>query len=266
MRLLAHTDRKAMDTGGSPSGPSIRWPLALSFIGAPLALAGNFLAAGVALLGGSSHPWDVAAAWAPFWGSLSVYPLLTLLLVWRSRQEGFSVGELLSYRPSKLGIDVGLGVAISIGTAVFAAISAVIMSEISPEVGESLLRHANDALAIPMPTWFIAWAVLVTPLGAALVEELIYRGYAQPRLIAARLTPGLAVWLPSLGFGLQHVAFPFIDSGVSTYRCLEIFAIGFGLGWIYLKLGRLLPLVVGHYLWDAVPAAFAVGVLVSIGR
>jgi len=256
----------AMDTERPPSGPSIRWPLALSFIGAPLALAGNFLAAGVALLGGSSHPWDVAAAWAPFWGSLSVYPILTLLLVWRSRQEGFGLGELLAYRPSKLGIDLGLGLAISIGTAVFAAISAVIMSEISPEVGESLLRHANDSLRIPVPAWFIAWTVLVTPLGAALVEELTYRGYALPRMTAARLTPGLALWLTSLGFGLQHVAFPFIDSGISFYRCLEIFAIGLALGWIYLKLGRLLPLVVGHYLWDAVPAAFAVGVLVSIGR
>ena len=238
-----------MDTGRSPSGPSIRWPLALSFIGAPLALAGNFVTTGIALLGGSSHPWDVAAAWAPFWGSLSVYAILALLLVWRSRQEGF-----------------GLGVAISIGTAVFAAISAVIFSEISPEVGESLLRHANDSLAIPMPPWFIAWTVLVTPLAAALVEELTYRGYALPRLTAARLTPGLAVWLTSLGFGLQHVAFPFIDSGISFYRCLEIFGIGLGLGWIYLKLGRLLPLLVGHYLWDVVPAAFAVGVLISIGR
>ena len=257
---------EAMDTERSPSGPSLRWPLALCFIGAPLALAGNFLAAGVALLGGSSHPWDVAAAWAPFWGSLSVYPFLTLLLVWRSRREGFGLGELLAYRPSKLGIDVGLGLAISIGTAVFAAISAVIMSEISPEVGESLLRHANDSLRIPVPAWFIAWTVLVTPLGAALVEELTYRGYALPRMTAARLTPGLALWLTSLGFGVQHVAFPFIDSGISFYRCLEIFAIGLALGWIYLKLGRLLPLVVGHYLWDAVPAAFAVGVLVSIGR
>src|SRR2546421_12780707 len=102
---------EAMDTERSPSGPSLRWPLALSFIGAPLALAGNFLAAAVAWIGGSSHPWDVAAAWAPFWGSLAVYPILTVLLVWRSRQEGFSVRELLSYRPSKLGIDVGLGVA-----------------------------------------------------------------------------------------------------------------------------------------------------------
>ena len=174
--------------------------------------------------------------------------------------------ELLAYRPSKLGIDLGLGLAISIGTAVFAAISAVIMSEISPEVGESLLRHANDSLRIPVPAWFIAWTVLVTPLGAALVEELAYRGYALPRMTAARLTPGLALWLTSLGFGLQHVAFPFIDSGISFYRCLEIFTIGLALGWIYLKLGRLLPLVVGHYLWDAVPAAFAVGVLVSIGR
>jgi len=176
------------------------------------------------------------------------------------------LGELIRYRPSNLGIDLGLGVAISIGTAVFAAISAVIFSEISPEVGESLLRHANDSLAIPMPPWFIAWTVLVTPLAAALVEELTYRGYALPRLTAARLTPGLAVWLTSLGFGLQHVAFPFIDSGISFYRCLEIFGIGLGLGWIYLKLGRLLPLLVGHYLWDVVPAAFAVGVLISIGR
>src|SRR6184192_3081585 len=112
MRLLAHTDRKAMDTGRSPSGPSIRWPLALSFIGAPLALAGNFLAAGVALLGGSSHPWDVASAWASVWGSLSVYAILALFLVWRSRQEGFGLGELLAYQPRKLGIDLGLGIAL----------------------------------------------------------------------------------------------------------------------------------------------------------
>src|SRR5256886_11125652 len=144
---------EAMDTGRSPSGPSLRWPLALSFIGAPLALAGNFLAAGVALLGGSSHPWDVAAAWAPFWGSLSVYPTLTLLLLWRSPQEGFGLGELLAYRPSKLGIDLGLGLAISIGTAVFPAISAVIMSEISPEGGESLPPHSNDPPRIPVPSW-----------------------------------------------------------------------------------------------------------------
>src|SRR2546429_7165563 len=100
---------EAMDTGRSPSGPSLRWPLALSFIGAPLALAGNFLAASVAWIGGSSHPWDVAAAWAPFWGSLAVYPIVTVLLVWRSRQEGFSLGELLASRRGKLGIDHRLG-------------------------------------------------------------------------------------------------------------------------------------------------------------
>jgi len=237
--------------------------LALSFIGTPLALAGNFLSAGVALLGGSSHPWDVAAAWAPFWGSLFVYPILALLLIWRSRQEGFSLGELLAVRRSKLGIDLGLGLAISIGIALFAAITAVVVSEVFPEVGESLLRHANDSLALPVPAWFIAWSLLVTPLAAALVEELTHRGYALTRLMAGRLTPALAIWLTSLGFGLQHAAFPFIDSSISIYRCLAIFAIGCGLGWIYFKVGRLLPLVVGHYLWDAVPAAFAVGILIS---
>src|SRR2546430_7869628 len=113
----------AMDTGRSPSGPSLRWPLALSFIGAPLALAGNFLAAGVAQLGGSSHPWDVAAAWAPFWGSLSVYPILALLLVWRSRREGFGLGELLAYRPSKLALDLRLCLATSTRAALLAALT-----------------------------------------------------------------------------------------------------------------------------------------------
>src|SRR6266853_3849543 len=85
-------------TIGSNSGRtgSVAWPVALSFIGAPLALARNFLAAAVAWIGGSSHPWHVAAAWAPFWGSLAVYPIVTVLLVWRSRQEGFSLGELLA--------------------------------------------------------------------------------------------------------------------------------------------------------------------------
>ena len=255
-------------TIGTNSGRtgSVAWPVALSFIGAPLALAGNFLAATVAWIGGSSHPWDVAAAWTPVWGSLSVYPSLILILVWRHRQEGFSFGELLAIRRSKLGVDLSLGLAISLGIALFAALAAVLMSEIYPEIGESLLRHANDSLAIPLPAWFFAWSVLVSPLGAALVEELTYRGYALPRLTAARLTPGMALWLTSLGFGLQHVAFPYIDLSISIYRCFAIFCVGIGLGWIYLKVGRLLPLIVGHYLWDAAPAVLAIGVLISHGR
>src|SRR5205823_49982 len=100
---------------------------------------------------------------------------------------GFSFGELFAIRRSKLGLDLSLGLAITIGIALFAALAAVVMSEIYPEIGESLLRHANDSLAIPLPAWFFAWSVLVSPLGAALVEELTYRGYALPRLTAARL-------------------------------------------------------------------------------
>ncbi len=133
----------------------------------------------------------------PF-GGLSVYPTLTLLLVWRSRQEGFSLSELLAYRRNKLGVDLGLGVATSIGIALFAAITAIVLSEISPEVADSLLKHANDSLAMHTPVWFIAWSALVTPLGAAIVEELTYRGYALPRLMSARLTPALAIWLTSV--------------------------------------------------------------------
>ncbi len=252
-----------MDSESLPSNPSIFWPVTLSFIGAPLAVAGNLVATGVAALGGSSRPWAAAEAWATFWGPLSVYAPLIFLLVWRSRLDGLTLSELLRYRRSKLGIDLTLGVAIGIGMAFSAAIIGALATEVFPEIGDSLLYHADASKTIPLPAWFFAWSVLVTPLGAALVEELTYRGYALPKLLAARLKPGTAIGLTSLGFGLQHVAFPFVDPNVSIYRSVAIFVIGCGLGWTYLKLGRLLPLVIGHYLWDVLPPALAVGIMIS---
>jgi len=224
------------------------------------------VAAGVAALAGRSRPWAVAAAWAPFWGTLSVYVVLTALLFWRIRREGRALPEMLAYDSGKLGTDLLLGVAVAVGIALFAAISATVVSEVFPEIGDSLLQHANESTTIPLPAWFFGWSVLITPLAAASVEELAYRAYALPRLLAAGLKPATAIGITSLGFGLQHAAFPFIDANISIYRTAAIFVVGCGLGWTYLRLGRLLPLMIGHYLWDVVPTALAVGIMISRAR
>ena len=76
-------------------------------------------------------------------------------------------------------------------------------------------------------------------------EELVYRGYAQGTLQRAWLRPWLAIVIPAIGFGVQHVFFaPTVDA-VLVYAA-AFFVWGIGSGLIYLRQQRLMPLIVCH--------------------
>jgi membrane protease YdiL (CAAX protease family) len=53
----------------------------------------------------------------------------------------------------------------------------------------------------------------------------------------------------ALGFGLQHLALPLLDAQRSLARFLTTLIVGLALNALYLRLGRLLPLVVAHWRW-----------------
>ena len=72
-------------------------------------------------------------------------------------------------------------------------------------------------------------------------------GVAQER--AAGLDPARLV-IMSVGFGLQHAVLPLVDWRTSLSRTLAMFLVGIVFGVLYLKLKRLVPLIVGHWALD----------------
>jgi membrane protease YdiL (CAAX protease family) len=85
------------------------------------------------------------------------------------------------------------------------------------------------------------------PLLNPLVEELHYRGYTQPRLVAASHSIPTGIFLTAIGFGLQHVVFAVTVSSALAYAA-GFFLWGLGAGFIFHRQHRLVPLIVAHFI------------------
>ena len=70
------------------------------------------------------------------------------------------------------------------------------------------------------------WGVLVA-VPAALIEEIIFRGYVMARLQQVKITPMVQVLLTAVAFGLLHLGFGFMG-------ILCTFVVGLALGGLYL--------------------------------
>lgn len=78
---------------------------------------------------------------------------------------------------------------------------------------------------------------LAIPLGAALTEEIIFRGFFQPRL-------GLAA--TSVLFGVAH------SGWLDPFHIAVATAAGFGLGYLYIRSGTLWAPIVAHFCYNGV--------------
>lgn len=122
---------------------------------------------------------------------------------------------------------------------------------IGPEAFQMQEMPAIDLAALP-PLWYYLWGLLVLPVSVGIVEEVVYRGYAQPRLEAALGNRWLALLVVAAGFGAQHIAFAAHDASFALARFIGTFAAGIVFGLLYLKMRRLLPLMIGHWLVNAI--------------
>lgn len=109
----------------------------------------------------------------------------------------------------------------------------------------------DPTLVVEFAPWF-AWAsALITavlfPLTNAPAEELVYRGHAQGGLFTAGSPAWLALGLPAVAFGAQHVLLAPSPAGMVVFGC-AFFAWGLGAGLIYKKQGRLMPVIVAHFI------------------
>lgn len=109
--------------------------------------------------------------------------------------------------------------------------------------------------------WFAAITSLLFPFLNAPVEELMYRGYAQPLFIKKYKKIWVGIFIPAIGFALQHVMLAASMQGAIVYA-VAFFVWGVGSGIIYYKQKRLFPLIVCHFIVNIAFSVFPIMFLI----
>jgi membrane protease YdiL (CAAX protease family) len=222
----------------------------MAFIRLPLVLAGS----GIAILAYqlSGNPVGIAAGlgWSTF--TLTAVNLICFgLLAWRSRVEGFDMKEMLGFHWRSLGRDLLWGVFLSfvLGGLLLLGVFGAILLLKGPNgftnLQEVFMGSAN--FSFNLPPWLAVISAGTFPLLNPAVEELQYRGYAQPGLIQASGSVTIGTLLAAFGFSLQHLVFAVTATSALAY-VTGFFLWGLGAGWVARRQGRLAPLVIAHFI------------------
>jgi membrane protease YdiL (CAAX protease family) len=159
--------------------------------------------------------------------------LLALHFLGRSRESAASIGLDARQPLSDLGWAVTLAAAVgAVGLGIYVA---------AVELG------VNRSV-VPVPPLGHWWTIPLLLLGAArsgLLEEVIVCGYLLRRLDQLGWSPGRALWASALLRGAYH-----LYQGYGGFA--GNVALGLFFGRVYQRRGRTTPLVVAHFLIDAV--------------
>lgn len=231
--------------------PGLFAPLALLVLPSALGLAGYAVTHQLlATTGTVGTPGD----WANLWTTLSVYPL-SLLALWLLSRHGEPLPALIGFERRRFGRDLLLGLAIAVlGFAVSAFVGFgmnFVVYTAEQRAAFLAAMQAGEPLgsARVMPRWYGWFSLLVQPLAAGVTEELLYRGVAL-RGLRQRVGAAGAVLLSALAFGLQHWAFAPLDWQFGLVRFASLGAVGVIFGLVALRQDRLLPLIIGHTVWN----------------
>ncbi|MGV0849376.1 CPBP family intramembrane glutamic endopeptidase [Mycolicibacterium phlei] len=161
------------------------------------------------------------------WGALGLY------LLWRSGFGPTAIGlGRPRWRPDLLG---GLGLAALIGLPGLAFY----------QLARLLGMNADVEPAELYDTWWRIPALLLTAFANGWAEEVIVVGFLLTRLRQLRMSPVAAIVVTSVLRGLYHLYQGF-GAGLGNL------AMGLVFGYVYVRTGRLWPLIVAHAVIDAV--------------
>ncbi|WP_323717832.1 CPBP family glutamic-type intramembrane protease [Paracoccus aminovorans] len=227
------------------AAPPTRGPAVMLVARSVLAVAAQGIVVLVFAARGSASPWRDAGLWLPVYGTL--IDAGCLLLLWRfTRREGIRLVDLLNLDRSRLARDVILGLGL-VPLSLACVLGGVALS--------SLLVYGKiglPQLGAPLPPVPALYAVLVWPLIWGFTEQMTYNGYTLPRIRALSGSTALAVAVVAYWWSFQHVVMPLTwDPPHMLHRLLGSLPNALFMILVWLRLRRLLPLAVAHWLMNA---------------
>ena len=195
-------------------------------------------------MNGSATPWRDAGAWLPVYGTLIDAGCLCLL--WRlTRREGITLLDLIGLDRERLFRDVLLGLALVPASLVF-IFGGIAISSYLIYGGVGLPQFGE-----PLPLLPALYALLIWPLVWGFTEQMTYNGYLLPRFRAFSGSTAFAVVVVASVWALQHAFMPLtFDPAYMAHRLVSSLPNSLFMVLVYLRLRRLLPLAIAHWLMD----------------
>ena len=192
--------------------------------------------------------------WSSVYGTLVDFGCLGLL-IWLTRREGIRLRDLIGFVKSKLKTDIplGLGIFIIVFPVTIIGLGRLAMliayGNLNPAFPEATFIRTLPLLAVLYSRilWWPLWSV---------TEEMTYNGYALPRLNAITRSPWISVIVVSIFYSLQHCFLSIADLQYGFYTFLLFLPLAIALEIIYLRVQRLTPLIIGHWLMDLASVLF----------
>lgn len=186
--------------------------------------------------------------WWPVYGTLVDMGCLGIL-VWLTGREGIHLLDLVGLVKSKLKTEIPLGLGLFIVIAPVAIIGGGMLAQLiaygrlNPVFPEYTFIKSLPFLAVIYSRifWWPIWSV---------TEEMTYNGYAFPRLLAMTKSRGLSVAVVSFFFALQHSFLMLAGFKFGFYTFLAFLPLSIAMVSVYLRIRRLPPLIVAHWLMD----------------
>jgi hypothetical protein len=238
--------------------PTWRGPALMLFARSVFAVGAQAVVAAVFALRSSPTPWLDAAPWLPVYGTL--IDVGCLVLLWRlTRREGIGLLDLVGFERGRLARDTLLGLVLVPVSLLF--ILGGVYAAGWLVYGTLTQPYLNSPLPLPAALY----GVLVFPFIWGLTEQMTYNGYLLPRFRVLCRSTALAVALVGFSWSFQHVVMPLtFDDKFMVFRLLSPVPHTLFELLLYLRLRRLVPLVIAHGLLDG--ASVLIGSLLPLLR
>ena len=203
-------------------------------------------------------PMITVRNWWTVYGTLIDISCL-ILLFWLTKAEGINPLAMISFDPSRLKKDILLGLGIFLVVFPLTVIVGSVLGGIL-EYGTLQPTLPEGAFIRSLPLWAVLYSRIVWWPIWSFTEELTFQGYALPRLQAiTKHTLASVLWV-SFGWSLQHSFLPWINFQHALFLFIMFVPLTIALQLIYLRLRRLMPLIIGHWLMDFFSVLFMVQV------
>lgn len=200
---------------------------------------------------------------------IAMVPVNIVCLIWVRRlvnAEGRRVRDLIGFSRARLVTDILWGLLwvvvlyVPFTLTLLGAMWLLHGADMFERMSTVFFDPANvPALPAAVTAVLVVIAVVsFAPLNAP-VEELVYRGYAQ-QAFARRMPIALAIVLSAAAFGIQHAFYAPTAEAMLVYVCM-FFVWGVGSGIIAYRQGRLMPIIVAHFVINFVTTAPALAFL-----
>lgn len=243
-RTTARNSRAGIAARQAAGSPTWRVLVAVLLARTAFAIAAQGLVAIIYVMHGSATPWRDAEAWLPVYGTLIDAGCLCLL--WRlTRREGITLVDLIGFDRGRLSRDVLLGLALIPACLAF-IFGGIAISSFLFYGGAGLPQFGE-----PLPPLPALHALLIWPLIWGFTEQMTYNGYLLPRFQALSGSTVFAVAVVAVVWALQHAFMPLtFDPVYMAHRFVSSVPNTLFMVLVYLRLRRLLPLAIAHWLMD----------------